>query len=285
MKPRTCPAAATRTVFLLLLSSLPGAFIHGVERDRCQDVFSSSPATAATKTMSSAVAAANDPAHLIRHCSPLRSISVSLRDQDSGMGLTEKDILWRTWSHLRGIPVTHHPFFRRPPTLEQFRELPAPRNFFDLDQYLYVLVIVRKESFLAEISLVDGIAGNRDNRVIWGNGTAGEHGSDAESVLRGLEKLVEEFATKYIDANKYLCSSSVRVRLKDSEDRATDKKPAAEERRNDESEQDHEPQDLQRTERQSDGSDIPKVVDQERPAMPIPIPGVGRHESDATIDS
>ena len=62
MKPRTRPAAATRTVFLLLLSSLPGAFIHGVERDRCQDVFSSSPATAATKTVSSAVAAANDPA-------------------------------------------------------------------------------------------------------------------------------------------------------------------------------------------------------------------------------
>ena len=63
MKPRTCPAAATRTVFLLLLSSLPGAFIHGVERDGCQNVFSSSPATAATKTMSSATPA-NDPASL-----------------------------------------------------------------------------------------------------------------------------------------------------------------------------------------------------------------------------
>ena len=44
-------------------------------------------------------------------------------------------------------------------------------------------------------------------------------------------------------------------------------------------------QDLQKTERQSDGSEIPKVVDQERPAMPIPIPGVGRHESGETIDS
>ena len=70
-----------------------------------------------------------------------------------------------------------------------------------------------------------------------------------------------------------------------SEDRGTDERPAAQERRDDESERAQERQDLQKTERQSDGSEIPEVVDQERPAMPIPIPGVGRHESGETIDS
>ena len=68
-----------------------------------------------------------------------------------------------------------------------------------------------------------------------------------------------------------------------SEECATEESAA--ERRDDESAQDHEPQDLQRTERQSDDSEISKVVDQDRPAMPIPIPGVGRQESDETIDS
>ena len=59
---RTCPAAATRTILLLLLSSLPGAFIQGEEHVKCPDVFSSSQAKAVTRTSSTFVATKDDPA-------------------------------------------------------------------------------------------------------------------------------------------------------------------------------------------------------------------------------
>ena len=70
-----------------------------------------------------------------------------------------------------------------------------------------------------------------------------------------------------------------------SEDREAEEQPAAEYRRNDEPQPDRERRDLKSTERQSGGGESPKVIDQERPAMPIPIPGVGRHESGETIYS
>ena len=56
MKTGTCRPAAATTLLLLLLSSLPGAFIHGEERAKCPDVFSSSQAKTVTETSSTFVA-------------------------------------------------------------------------------------------------------------------------------------------------------------------------------------------------------------------------------------
>ena len=93
---------------------------------------------------------------------------------------------------------------------------------------------------------------------------------------------ISRFATAAITAALLLlCPSGAAS----SEDDTTDERPVPQERYDDQAEQKYERQDFQRTERQPDGGEIPTVVDQERPAMPIPIPGVGRDDPDEAIDS